>query len=281
MKLNRIAIETTCFKKVSPDLMYEALAKNGIKQMEFYAGAPLFCHYDSLPATNQELEEMQNHVKEKLSEYGMKIAVLAPQSVDYEINIASDVEEIREKSIRYFIGYLNDLKALGCEDMMLTSGWGYFDQEVEPAWNRSCDSLKKITAEAQRLGVNVLLRPIWKYGTNLVNNADTLKKMLDDVGNSALKVALDVDGMEEGESITSYFKMFGTEKIRYFKFSNFTADGEVVTGDGTQNVKAYFDELEQNGYKGVAGITLNYEHTEDPEKYVTLVAEQLKTICEE
>lgn len=280
MKLSQIAVETTCFKKVSPDLMYEVAAKNGIKQLEFYAGAPLFCHYESLPATEEELEEMTGHIRKKLEEYDLNIAVLAPQSVDYEINIASDVEEIRRKSINYFKGYLNDLKALGCEKMMLTSGWGYFNQDAEPAWERACESLKEIAAEAEKLEGNVLLRPIWKYGTNLVNNLPSLKKMLDEVGSIAMKVALDIGGLEEGESITDYFKTFGVDGIGYFRFSNFTENGEVVAGTGTDDVKAYFDELDQNGYCGAVGIVMNYEHTEDPEKYVTLAAEQLKKICE-
>lgn len=280
MKFSQLTVETTCFKKVNPDLMYEAVSKTGVKQLEFYAGAPIFCHYESLPATEKEIKEMRNHICKKLDEKGMRIAVLAPQSVDYEINIASDVDLIREKSIRYFIGYLRDLKDLECDSMMMTSGWGYFDQEAAPAWERSCESLKKIAAEAEKLGVHVLLRPVWKYGTNLVNNIASLKKMLDDVGNDALKVVLDVGALKDGESITDYFDTFGAEKIGYFKFSNLTPGGEVTTGDGVASVKAYFDELDKNGYTGAAGIEMNYEHTEDPARYIELAVSHLKAICE-
>ena len=280
MKLSQIAIETTCFKKVCPDLMYEAVSKTGVKKLEFYAGAPLFCHYESLPVTAEELKEMTDHVSVKLAEYGMTIAALAPQSTDYEINIASDVDTIREKSIRYFIGYLNDLKALGCDRMTMTTGWGYYDQDVAPAWERAVDSVKKIATEAEKLGVTILLRPVWKFGTNIVNDIPSMKKMIEEVDCPAVKISLDIGGLDEGESITDYFKTFGKDMIGYVRFSNFTATGQITDGSGVEGAKAVFDELDANGYEGDAGLEMNYEHTEDPAKYIADAVANLKTICE-
>lgn len=276
MKLEQIAVQTFAYKKVSLEHMAESLHGAGVKNFEFYAAAPHYCHYADFPATAEEIRALDARIHGLCTEYGLTMSCFAPESADYPINIASENPELREKSVRYFLDYLDDLAALGCDQLMLTSGWDYFDRDKMAAWRRSVKSLRRIAARAEELGVRLLLRPVSKFSTNLVHDLPSLTRMLFEVGSDSLYACIDVANLaENGETIADYYDVL-PDRIGHFRCYNLTDGGEVTTGEGVPTVKAYFDELDRFGYTGTVGFEMNFEHMVDPDCYVRQAMDQLR-----
>lgn len=278
MILDQISIHTFIYKKVAVEIMMKSLENCGVKKFEFYAAAPHFCHYDDFPATPEEIEENTTHIHNIATTHRLKMDCFAPESIDYPLNIASENDGIREKSVHYFLDYLDDLTALGCNSLLLTSGWGYYDKPKLSAWERSCRSLKRIVKRAEELGVTVYLRPISKYSTNLVNNLPSLVRMLYEVNNDHLKACIDCSNLNEAsETISDYFEVI-PDKIGYFRFYNLTPYGELITGDGSEYIKSCFEELDRWNYTGTAALELNFEHLTNPDYYTDLAVQQLSSL---
>lgn len=278
MTLEQISIQTFAYKKISIKLMMESLERAGAKKIEFYAAAPHYCHYADLPATQEEIASCTSEIHNLAVLHGVTMDCFAPEAVEYPINIASEDNGIREKSVRYFLDYMDDLASLGCSSMLITSGWGYFNKCKWAAWERSKASLKRIVARAEELGITVYLKPVSKFSSNLVNNLVSLVRMLSEVPSENLKACIDVANLTEtGETITDYFNII-PDRIGYFRFYNLTDNGEITTGEGLKTVKAYFDELDECGYKGTAAFELNFEHLVNPDHYACLAFKQLNTL---
>lgn len=280
-KIDRIALYTFIYKKFSINYMMEALKKADVKEIEFHATAPHYCHCDDLPATKQELEDMRTSLHGVAAENDVKIGCFVPEGTDYPINIASEDNYFREKSVRYFLEYLEDLPGLGCDTMLVTPGWDYFDHspaEFQKAWNRARISLKRIAKRAEELSVTVCLKPVTRTSTNLVYNLKTLVRMITEVGSDNLKASIDLYNLEEtGDTIAEYFELF-PNKVGYFHcYYNLDEEGKASEED-TKNLLGWLEELNNYGYDGPIGLELNYECWLDPAKYTKLLMDHLREI---
>lgn len=278
MRFEQLSIQTFAYKKISIDRMLESLGKTGITKYEFYAGAPHYCHYKDFPMSREEIDKLTDQIHSDSDENGLKMDCFAPESIEYPLNIASENPSVREKSIRYYLDYMDDLADLGASSMLVTSGWGYFEQDKMPAWNRSRDALIRIAKRAEELGVTLYLRPVSKLMSNLVNNLASLTRMVCEINSSALMACIDTSVLDEaGETISDYFRVI-PDKIRYFRFYNLTSAGEVTTGEGLEQIRSYFSDLDRFDYTGTAVMELNFEHLTNPEHYGSLAVKQLKTL---
>lgn len=65
---------------------------------------------------------------------------------------------------------------MGSGQILLTSGYGYFDEPKEQAWARMVDSLGQLSRKAEKEGVVLVLEPIRTDETNLVTDLPSLKE---------------------------------------------------------------------------------------------------------
>ena len=280
MKLEQISIKTYVYKKYALESMFDSIAKAGYVNYDFYAAAPHFCHYEDIPMSRERIDSVTAFIHNSSVNNNLKMTCFSPEVVDYPINIASENDRVRKKSVRYFLDYLDDLADHGCETLMLTSGWGYFDKDKWSAWERSKRSLKKIVSRAEELGITILLRPDSRLVCNLVNDLPSLVRMLFEIPSDSLKACIDVESLDENkESISDYFEII-PDRIGYFRFYNETGAGNLANGDmlARQKIRSYFRELDAYGYTGIAAIKLDFDHLVDPGHYAALAMKELKKI---
>lgn len=278
MKFDQLSVQTFAYKKISIDKMLDALGDSGITRYEFYAGAPHYCHYKDFPRSQEEIARLTSRIHSGSDRNGIKMDCFAPESLEYPLNIASENTSVREKSIRYYLDYMDDLADLGTSCMLITSGWGYFEQDNMPAWKRSRDALRRLSNRAEELCITLYLRPVSKLMSNLVTDLASLTRMICEVNSSALMACIDTSVLDEtGETISDYFRVI-PDKIGYFRFYNLTSAGEITTGEGLDTVRSYFNDLDRFGYTGTTAMELNFEHLTDPKYYGCLAVKQLKTL---
>lgn len=100
------------------------------------------------------------NVRKLLRERELTVACLTPEQVAYPVNIASGETWLREGSVQLFLRAAEICGDLESSLLFLTSGRGYEDEPLEPAWERSVLALRAITERASELGVSCVLEPL-------------------------------------------------------------------------------------------------------------------------
>ncbi len=218
------------------------MVEMGRRKVELWGVAP---HLHIPTADKQEVR----NVLKLLRERGLSVACVTPEQVAYPVNIASGADWLRESSLQLFLRAAEISSDLESPLLFLTSGRGYEDEPLEPAWERSVLALQVITERASELGVSCVLEPLQRVESNLVTDVVSLKQMVDDVGHPDLGVVIDTVALAAaGDLVSDYGRSF-QEKVRHVHLIDGSPTGHLAWGDGNLDLAAILRELGQLEYK--------------------------------
>jgi protein FrlC len=221
----------------------DGMQEIGFENIEFWGAAP---HYNYQAPQKPQ----QDHIKRLFRERGLKMVCFTPEQCIYPFNIASPDELIRRMSVEYFLRCIEDAVGFGCEKIMLTPGWGNFDDPVKHAWMRSIDSMKKILSKAEKEGVKIVYEILQPSESNLVTDLPTLKQMMENFDSPYMACCVDTVPMCcAGETLEDYFREFG-DKIQHIHLNDGTPAGHLAWGNGTQNLAEHLRMLNEHDYRG-------------------------------
>lgn len=214
----------------------------GRTKMELWGIAP------HLHIPNADKHDVRNVLK-LLHERELSVACITPEQVAYPVNIASGETWLREGSLQYFLRAAEICSDLESPLLFLTSGRGYEDEPLEPAWERSVLALQSITERASELGVSCVLEPLQRVESNLVTDLRSLERMVGDVGHRDLGVVIDTVALAvAGDAISDYGRSF-VGKVRHVHLIDGSPAGHMAWGDGNLDLKAILRELGHLGYR--------------------------------
>ena len=243
LNLNQIAGMGLIYKMYSLDYMLEDLAKIGFKAFELWGAYPhqFVDGKDSFPPCSV--------VRRKIESYDMKLVCYTPEQLLYYYNIASDDADIRKKSVTYYKRAIEAASELGADKMLMTSGWGLYDQKIEDAWSYSCESLRTLAEYAQTMGIVLVLENLNPFESNLVHSLPTMKKMLEDINHPAFKAMVDTVPMHyAGETMQEYLDAFGDDLIHVHLIDG-KPIGHLAWGKGYLPLDQDVQSLVDYGYK--------------------------------
>jgi protein FrlC len=189
-------------------------------------------------------------IRRQVAERGLTVHCLTPEQVIYPVNVASPVPWLRESSIAMFRRAAELCVELEAPLLFLTPGRGFENETTDAAWRRSVDAIGEIAAHAARLGVDCVLEPLQRVESNLVNDAATLARMLDDIAAPNLGAALDTVAMAvAGDTVDGYFDRLG-ERVRHVHLIDGRPNGHLAWGDGELPLGEYLEALGRRGYDG-------------------------------
>ena len=228
----------------------------GIQNIEVWAAAPHFC-LDTLD------EKSLLATKRQIQDRGLKVVCVTPEQCSYPVNIAAEEFPLRRKSIQYFKTAIDAAAELNAPYVLVTAGCGYFDADVEDAWERSLSAMKELALYAERKNITLVYEPLSKYSSNLVNNVSQLKKMLDNISSNHVKGMLDTGQMALAEeNVYDYPRLLG-DNLVHVHLLDATPMGHLALGEGRLPLAEYIDALEDSGYKGYYTFeftALQYRH---------------------
>ena len=221
---------------------FNDMVELGCRKVELWGIAP------HLHIPNADKHLVRNVLK-LLRERELSVACITPEQVAYPVNIASGADWLRESSLQLFLRAAEISSDLESPLLFLTSGRGYEDEPLEPAWERSVLALQAITERASELGVSCVLEPLQRVESNLVTDVSSLKRMVDDVGHRNLGVVIDTVALAvAGDAISDYGRSFG-EKVRHVHLVDGSPAGHMAWGDGNLDLTAILRELGQLEHK--------------------------------
>ncbi|MBC8586393.1 sugar phosphate isomerase/epimerase family protein [Youxingia wuxianensis] len=262
--MDNMSVMSVCYTRYSLEYTMESIAGAGLKQFEFYAGSPHYTSFD-YPDPKEKAARLDYIVK-LLQKNNLKLSCLTAENCIYPINIAAKEDELREISVQHYLDYVDDAVTLGSPALFMCSGFGYYNEPAEPAFQRSMESIKRICEKAEKKGICLFLEQLAPDESNLVYDLKTLKKMIDQVNSPALKICVDTVAMEvQKETIEEYYRIF-PDKIAHVHMQDGTPQGHLVAGEGNADFKKYLDTLRKYDFKGAITTEINNDiYLRDPD----------------
>lgn len=216
----------------------------GRRKLELWGVAPDLY----VPAmSDQDVTRLRTAVADR----GMEVYCFTPEQVMYPMNLASEARWEREGAVTTYRRAAEVAAGLGARFLFLIPGTGREDLSREEAWNHSVEGLRDIAAYAATLGVECLLEPLQRRESNLVNDAESLSAMLDDVGSDNLFAVIDTVAMAcAGEDISRCFEVLG-DRIRHVHLIDGAPAGHMPWGRGKLPLARYLGQLDAAGYSGM------------------------------
>ncbi|AWB46559.1 endonuclease [Paenibacillus sp. CAA11] len=228
----------------------DSMTRLEVDQIELWAGEPHFYVYRG------GLNRLRR-IKQELKARGMRVVCYTPEQCVYPYNIASSDPQLRQKSIDYFIENLYAALELNTDMMLVTSGIGDFHLSPEESWKYASDSIYQLSRVAQQEGVTLALEPLTRFESNLITDVQGVKRMMDEVGSSALQGMIDTVAMQlAGERPEDYFSHLPGLCHFHLIDGDGTSDAHLALDDGQLNWREYLTSLESCGYEGTCTLEI-------------------------
>lgn len=140
-------------------------------------------------------------------------------------DLANKDESLRNDAIEYFKKQLDVGEFLESEYMVLAPtapGISISDSSVKERWLRGVSSIKQLAPYAKSRGITIVIEPLNRYESCLVNNAEHAAHFLSEVNEPNVKTMLDTFHMniEEVSFIDPFKKLEGKLETVHFADSN-------------------------------------------------------------
>ena len=234
------------YRYYSLERFFQEMNRLHISFCEIWTG-PMHFYVDY--QKNQDVETLINLSKK----YKVKIIGICPEQTNPKPNnIASATR--KEDVFAYYCRMVDIAKSVGAQQILVTSGWAYYDESFEEAYERSVEMVRHICEYAASQEIMVVMEALQIDESILVNSVEDMKKYVDRVNHPNLKVCIDFGAMARvNNSIQDYFDAFG-EKIVHLHFVDGKPTGHLAWGDGERNLDEDLECLASNHYQGYLSL---------------------------
>ncbi|KWX70633.1 sugar phosphate isomerase/epimerase family protein [Paenibacillus jilunlii] len=261
IQLNQVAAANFHYKRYSLDYFLDSAARLGFENIELWASGPHF-HLDYY--TPQDVQ----HLKRKIKDRGLKVICLTPEQSVYPISISHPDPVYRKKSVEFFCRHIEVAALLECDQMLVTTGLAYLDEDESEMWKWCRESLGEICKTAEKEGIILPVEAFTSYSTHVFNSAEHISRMIKEVGSPNLKGLADTDVMAVTgkDTIHDFIRELGGN-LGYVHFVDGNPGGHLVPGEGGLPLEEALQALNDSGYKGYLGLELlDRRYVLDPEK---------------
>lgn len=186
-----------------------------------------------------------NEVAQLAREFSLGISGLTCDSgwPDEEHDLANKNEVSRQKAVSYFKRQIESVRMVGGDYLIVVpSAVGKFfpmGNDASDDWKWSVESVCKLTETAEENGITLVIEPLNRYESCIVNNADDVLRFVQEVNHPHVKALLDTYHMniEEADLEEAFLKLQDWVEVVHFADSNRQALGKghidfqkVVTG---------------------------------------------------
>ena len=98
-----------------------------MNSIDLYCSAPQLNIFDY---SLSRLIELDRDIRQR----NLKVMAMTPENCVYPVNFCTQDPVTRQSSIRYYQRAIDTAEFLGCPNIQISTGFGYFDQPREEAW---------------------------------------------------------------------------------------------------------------------------------------------------
>lgn len=258
MSMFEIGLCVSPTKPASAPLLYQGDILKGLESARKYG-------YDGVELSLLDSQKLdQGWLLEKLRELNLEaFAIATAQSYSTDgYSLYSPHEDKRQqaiKRIKAHIDFASRLKA-----MVIIGGIrGKLTGSAED-WNtqreKGTQALVTCVRSAQKEGVTLLLEPINRYETNLINTVEEALQLVEEIGSKYLRLLLDTFHMNiEERSIVGSILMAGS----HLGYVHFADNNRLAPGWGHIDFVQVLSGLKEIGYQGPISVEVLPEPDDD------------------
>lgn len=245
------------YMRFSPRQYLDKLATSPFDAFDLYMSAPQLNAFD-YPLG--DLIELDRQIRKR----NLQVYCITPENCTYPCNFATQNRETRESSLRYYQRVIDTAEYLGCKNVQISIGFGYFDAPAQEAWNNTRGCLQLLAEYGKKKGVRFFLEENKCTTTQVMVTSDNIAQMINEVGADNIDGMLDIDQMVfAGQTIDEYFVSLGSQMA----YVHFIDSGHTVPGDGDYPLRQYYQDLKCNGYDGTCCFEIiDRRYYVDPDK---------------
>lgn len=222
----------------------------GVQNIELWGAAP---HFHPEDMTYADIQKVRREIEAR----NLNLVCYTPEQCVYPINMAAETEPERRRSLKFFEDSIRVAGELHCPKMLVTTGWGYFDDSnKEEAWEHAREGIYDLCELGLEHGVKIALEVLRTDESNLVNNLPSLCKMLKELNHKNVGGMIDNAPMGfAGETPKDYLDALGKDLI-HVHFIDGTPGGHLAWGDGNLPAEQYLEELSAGGYENYLSLEI-------------------------
>lgn len=261
----------TCgYQRFDIEKAFQDAQRFGYDYVELWGARPHAYPYD--------LEICANRINELIKKYNMPVTVYTPELNAYPFNLMWENESMRDDSLEYVYKSLDFAKAIGAEYTLISAGHAGFEATEEIIKERLYDSLEKIIAYAEKVGIKIVYEPLTIYESNVTTTSNQLLELCNHF-NSPYFFAMNdiVVPYIQGENIIVFNKKLGSKLVHmHIVDSDGQSEDHYCPGYGNLPLKNFMQELSQSGYDKTVTIELVTKYLNEPSIYAKLAIDNLK-----
>lgn len=270
IKKDQIALMNIQYKYHPFNRFLDDAVKYKVKNIEIWGAAPHF-HLEDL--TYLDIKK----IKQEIDARQLHVVCYTPEQCVYPVNIAADNCDERRRSLKFFENNIRAASELGADKILVTSGWGYFDNSnKEDAWKYAAEGIYDLAECSTHHGITIALEVLRKDESNLVNDLTSLNKMMSELNHDNIGGMIDTCPMNlAGETPKDYLEALG-DKLIHVHFIDGAPRGHLAWGDGILDMRRYLQELSDGGYQGYLSLEItDGRYFMNPEESVKKSIEKL------
>jgi sugar phosphate isomerase/epimerase len=211
-----------------------------------YGGIELFVE-DPTRLTFQEIKKL-------IKSYGLEVPAVGtgPTYVQFGLSFTSSNAEIRGKAVKRIRQYI-ELAEKVESNIIIGSVKGKYETDYKDGWLCLKDCLEKCLEVAARLGVHMLLEPLNRYESNIINTLGEALRLIEELGSEWIRVMGDTFHMNiEERSIYGAIK----DTREYLQYIHFADSNRLAPGQGHLDFKEIINSLKEINYKNFLSVEI-------------------------
>jgi len=184
--------------------------------------------------------------KDLIRGQGLEISAIGTglSYTQYGLSFTSPDVLTRKRAVERIERYV-ELAAELRSNVIIGSMKGMYQTTYEDAWNRLEECLKRCTEVANDLGVYLLLEPLNRYESNIINTFSEAVRLIEEIGSESIRVMGDTFHMNiEEENICKTMR----DAEQYLAYLHVADSNRQAPGRGHIDFEAIMTTLREIGY---------------------------------
>ena len=203
MKRKQIAGMNQNYRQYSYRYFLESMQLAGYESVELWLGAP------HIWVDSRGWNQAKTIARETCRAGLEIVSVTTPSGGAFQYQYGAQEPFHRKRSIAYFQNGVRMTAEVGAPLMTVNSGWGYWTDEEDQAFEKSAEILGAVCRTAEQEGITIALESLTKKESLIGYRIDQIQRLVKAVNSPVLKLMVDLDAVwYSGEPAQMWFDRF-------------------------------------------------------------------------
>ncbi len=234
----------------------------GYQGIEVWGGRPHMYRHD----LDNEIPEIAS----LLARSNMVVANFIPAQFRYPSILCSLNEAVRQDSVAYIKGAIDNALRLGSPSVSVCPGMTLEGEPLEKGWAQLKQSIIEVLDYSDKTALKILIEPAHQWETTLIRTVSEGLQMIDEIKSERLGICFDTGHAHvNGEDFVQVVEQMKRVPFHiHIDDNDGTSDSHHMPGAGKIDFAPFASALHASGYAGFVSAELGFQYTLNPDSAV-------------